>query len=642
MKVETAGTEGLIYEFGPFRVDAAKRALQCGGQPVPLTPKAFDLLLILVEHTGEVLDKDTLMRMLWPDSEVEEANLPQNISLLRKALGETPGERKYIATVPGRGYKFAAEVKGVSNDGRQLVSRGDADFTVNVEGQEEIAEATASSSRTEMEKVEPSLPRFRSRHSWMVIALAVVLLAGGFFIYRVLTPAASRRIDSIAVLPFQNENGHEEMEYLSDGMTEMLISNLSQLPKLSVKARSSIFRYKGKEVDPKTVGKELNVQAVLNGRVVQHGDEVTLYLSLVDTETENQLWGKQYTRKVTSLVALQAEIARDVSERLKTRLTGADEQRLGKDYTDNPQAYQLYLKGRFYWNKRMPEKAIECFQKAIALDPSYALAYAGLADAYGQPREGLPPRERMPKAREAALKALSLDGRLAEAHTALGQILTRYDYDFAGGEREFQLAIELNPRYATAHQRYGELLTYQGRFAEASAEYSWALELEPLSLAINQTYGESLVLARRYDEAIMQLQKTLELEPDFSLPFNFLSIAYQMTGKQAESVEARARVLEGEGDQQSATLVRESYAKGGWQAYLQFMCGERRPATLAFFILATYQAALGERDNAFAALDKSYENREFPFRLLKVDPRLDPLRDDPRYQELLRKVGFPQ
>ena len=348
------------------------------------------------------------------------------------------------------------------------------------------------------------------------------------------------------MLPFVNASGNSDIEYLSDGLTESLITSLSQLPRLSVKARSTVFHYKGKDVTPQQVGSELSVQAVLNGRVVQRGDQLTLSLELVDARTGNQIWGEQYNRKTADLVSLQSEIARDVSSKLQLKLSGADEQKLTKNYPVNAEAYQLYLRGRFYWNKRTPtdfKKSIEYFQQAIAVDPNYALAYAGLADGYAllSAFGVIPPHEGTPKAREFALKALSLDNSLGEPHATLALKLQDYDFDFAGAEREFKLSIALNPNYATAHQWYGELLGRLGRFEEAFAEFRRALEIDPLSLPVNWHYGRSLYVARKYDESLAQLKKTLELDANFPGVHGTLAQVYQAKGNYAESVEEYAK-----------------------------------------------------------------------------------------------------
>ena len=483
------------------------------------------------------------------------------------------------------------------------------------------------------------------KSNYLAVGLAILSLSVvGFFGYKYLIP--TKQIESIAVMPFVNESGNADVEYLLDGMTETLISSLSQLPNLNVKARSSVFRYKGRETDAQTVGRELNVQAILNGRIVQRGDHLTLYLSLVDAQTGNQIWGEPYNRKMIDLVSLQSEIARDVSQKLKTKLSGADEQKLTKNYTENAEAYNLYLQGRFYSNKRTAKdvwKSVEYFQQAVAVDPNYALGYAGLAEAYAvlPNYRGALARETLPRAKDAALKALSLDNDLAEAHTAFGLITHLWAYDFAGAEREYKRAIELNPNYAPAHQNYGNLVSTLGRHEEALAKFKRALEIDPFSLVINRAYGERFALARRYDEAIAQLKKTLELDAGFLSARYSLAAAYQMNGNCAECVEELAKSQDLMGKPQAAASVRESYGRNGWQGFLRMITEERLQFSSPWDNLAVFHAALGEKDKAFAELNKAYENRETFMVLLKVDPRLDPLRDDPRFQELLRKVGFP-
>ncbi len=475
-----------------------------------------------------------------------------------------------------------------------------------------------------------------------VLLVLLVAIGGLGFWYFSNRIADTQLISSIAVLPFVNESGNADMEYLSDGMTESLINRLSQIPNLSVKARNTVFRYKGK--DTNTVARELNVQAVLTGRLVQRGDELTLFLELIDATTENQLWGKQYNRKMTNLVALQTEIALDVSDSLKTRLSGADEQKLAKKYTENAEAYQLYLRGRFHWNKRdVPEmrKSVEFFQQAVTVDPNYALGYAGLADAYSQISQfgNKEPKVLMPKAKEAALKAIALDAQLAEAHAALGLIIAVYDYDFAGATREIKRAIELNPNYGTALHYYSRVLNAQGRHDEALAENRRALEIDPLSLPFNWVYGLHLLYARKYDEAIAQLKKTQELDANFLPARNRLILAYWMKGDYAKFVEEDAKSDEQNGRPQDAAFSRENFARGGWQGYARAWL-EKIP-DMGSYSKALYYAELGEKDKAFAALDKTYEERTGFAMFVKVEPRLDPLRDDPRFQELLRRVGLP-
>jgi eukaryotic-like serine/threonine-protein kinase len=493
---------------------------------------------------------------------------------------------------------------------------------------------------------QPTTPnKPKAQKWWLAAGLSLLVLVGGYFGYRSFTPNG-KQIESIAVLPFVNESGNTDVEYLSDGMTETLISSLSQLPKLNVKARSSVFRYKGKEFDLPKVAQELKVQAILTGRVVQRGEQLTLSLELVDARTENVLWSERYNRRQTDLVTLQSELARDVSSKLKAKLSGADEQKLAKTYTENSAAYQLYLKGRFYLNKRERrdfQQAIEYFKQAIALDPKYALAYAGLADSYALPSTFgfTPPSEGMTKAREFALKALSFDGSLAEPHTTLGLTLLSYDYDFAGAERAYKRAIELNPNYATAHHWYGEMLTSVGRFDEAAAEYRRGLEIEPLSLPLNWDYGRCLYLSRKFDDAITQHKKTLELDAGFSRAHRTLSEVYRVKGDHAKAIEEQVKNFELSGEPQNAALIREAFAKGGWQGYLRLVTAENSSLKDRHFVIAKAYVELGEKDKAFAELNKAYENRESPLQWLKVEPQLDPLRSDPRFQALLKRVGFP-
>jgi eukaryotic-like serine/threonine-protein kinase len=478
-------------------------------------------------------------------------------------------------------------------------------------------------------------------------ALAILLISAAvFFAYRYLAPS-SKQIESIAVLPFVNEGGNADAEYLSDGMTETLISSLSQLPNLNVKARSSVFRYKGEETDAQTIGKELNVQAVLNGRVVQRSDDLVLYLELVDARTGNRIWGDQYNKKLINLVSLQTEIARDVSQKLKTKLTGADEQKITRNYTENTEAYQLYLRGRYHAGRRTPQevlKAIEYHRKAIAVDPNYALAFVGLSDAYRTLSDygGATPHEALPKAKEALTRALSLDNNLAEARVSLCGIFSIYDYDFAAAERECKRAIELNPNYMAAYHAYGMLLTRLGRHEESFAAFKRGLEIEPLALELNKNYGESLFFARRYEESISQFKKTLELDPNFAPAHISLGAVYFVLGRHAECIEEYAILEELFNRPKSAALVRETFARKDWQGFVRMMSEENELFSATPYSKAFYLAELGEKDRAFTALNSAYEKRIYRFGHVKVDPRLDPLRQDPRFEELLRKVGFPQ
>jgi TolB-like protein/Tfp pilus assembly protein PilF len=480
-----------------------------------------------------------------------------------------------------------------------------------------------------------------------LIALLVLAAAVTTFGFYLRWRNSTEAIKSIAVMPFVNESGNADVEYLSDGMTETLINSLSQIPNLSVKARASVFRYKGKEIDPKKIAAELNVQAILTGRVVQRGDQLTLNLELIDAQTENILWGNRYERKSSELVALQSEIARDVSNKLKTKLSGADAAKVEKTYTANAEAYQLYLKGRFYAVKRTAKDvkhAIEYFQQAVAIDSNYALAYAGLAESnwflaiYSYPQVN----EVVPKARELALKAIELDGSLAEPHSVLGAICNTYDRDFACMEREQKRAIELNPNYSEGHRRYGLLLQNLGRFEEARVATRRALEIDPLSPTTNFQYAQQFFFERKYEESETLSKKNVELDPNFWYAHFQLFFVYRMKRDYASAVEELAKVQDARGEPDAAKLIRESFAGGDWPGFLRKITEQRSRLKLYPYFVATFFVELGEKDKAFATLNEAIETKDQHTFWLKVDPYMDSLRGDPRFQEVLKRAGFPQ
>ncbi len=482
------------------------------------------------------------------------------------------------------------------------------------------------------------------------VLVLVVLGLGAYWYYG----RPGSQISSIAVMPFVNASGAADLEYLSDGMTESLMNSLSQLPNLSVKARNSVFRYKGKEIEPVDAGRELNVQTVLNGRVVQRGEQLTLSLDLVDARTGNQIWGEQYTRKVSDLAALQTELARDVSQKLRQRLSGAQEKNLTKGQTQNTEAYQLYLQGRYQWNKRnfaSTEKAIEYFQQAIEKDPQYALAYVGLADCYIVGDMGL--RERSPKIIAAANKALEIDPSLGEAHAALGTEKWTYELDYAGAEREYRRAIELSPNYATAYHWLGEFLARQGRFDDAFAEYKKALELEPMSLAISTDLGITYYLARQYDRSIEHLKKLIEMDPNYVRTHFYLANVYREKGMCDEAAQeyekgdiAAGRSVDEElkkGKQAIVDACKRSGVKGTWEKILELTTTDLAKGERVYADdMAEIYARTGDHDKAFEWLEKVFDNGEIGGIELKVDPAWDNLRDDPRFAVMLKRAGFSE
>ena len=481
-----------------------------------------------------------------------------------------------------------------------------------------------------------------------IILLGVISVIAYFAF---LAKSNAKQIESIAVMPFVNVSGNQDVEYLSDGMTETLINSLSQVPNLNVKARSSVFRYKGKEIDPKKIASELNVQAVLTGRVVQRGDQLTLNLELIDAQTENILWGNKYERKSSELVSLQSEVARDVSSKLKTKLSGTDEARLTRNYTANSEAYQLYLKGRFQWNKRTAEslkQAAEFFKQAIEKDPNYALAYSGLAETYVLfPQFSVASAQESQQAKAMALRALEMDDSLAEAHTALGEWLTYYEYDRVGAEKAFRRAIELNPNYATAHHWLGiDLLTQIKRFDEALAELRRAEQLDPLSPMIGTNIGDTLLLSRQYDEAIAQYKRVLSLDPNFAYARFNLGWGYCVKGMYQEAIVELRKSLELSNDPAAIGYLGLSLAKSGRRdeamKLLNQLKRESAERYVPSFAFALIYIGLNEKEEAFVWLEKGVAERSSYASSYAIDPVLDDLRSDPRFKEMLKRLNLPE
>ncbi len=493
------------------------------------------------------------------------------------------------------------------------------------------------------QKITPVWDSKSKRKAFAAVSLLALLIGvigvGYWFLGSRAT--GKKQIESIAVMPFINESGNADMEYLSDGLTETLISNLSQLPNLDVKARSSVFRYKGRETNATAVAGELKVQALLNGKVRQLGNELSLYVELVEAPTEKVIWSQTYNRPFTNLSSLQSEIALDVLQRLRTRLSTTDEQRLTKNQTANPEAYQLFLKGRFYLDRRTKadlQKAVQYFNQTVVIDPNYALGYAELANAnlLLSSYHNVPRSETRLKAKDAVLKALSLDSELGEAHAVLGLILS--ENDLAAAEHEYQRAIELNPNYGTTYLYYHFIFVQRGKFEEALAMQRRALEIEPFSLIINREYGTTFFWARRYDEAITQFNKTIELDPNFPSVHYTLALAYQMKENYAEAVAEQAKYQDLIGEPDKAVLLRESFAKGGWHGFLRLVTDEQQQFDLSWDDLAAYYASLGDNDKAFSMLNKRIEEGARQRQFL-IDPRFDQLRQDPRFDELVKRVG---
>ncbi len=497
-------------------------------------------------------------------------------------------------------------------------------------------------------------PKTTSRRATIIAGLVGILVVAalGAGVYWIFGRGSSKQIESIAVMPFKNESGDANLEYLSDGMTETLINSLSQVPNLSVKARSLVFRYKGKDLDPKEVASKLGVQTILTGRVIRQGDQLTLSVELIDGETENTIWGHKYDRKGSDLVALQSEVARDVSGKLQSKLSGEDAAKVEKRATTDPEAYQLYLKGRFLWNKRTIsslKQAAEYFQQAIDKDPGYALAYSGLAETYALYMAWSieKPMDSLPKARTAALRALELDDSLAAPHAAIGVYHIYYDWDRDAGEKELRRAIELDPNYATAHQWLGsEVLPPAKRFDEAIAELKRAEELDPLSPIIGTRLADILFYAGRRDEAIEQYKRTLELDPNFGYAHQQLGLAYGVAGKYPLAISEARHSLELNPDPTGKGFLALWLAKSGSRAEalklldeLKQEASERYVQSYAF---ALVYLGLGEKDKALDRLEKEMNEHGLNAQYYGVYAELGELRTEPRFKAMLKRQNLPE
>ncbi len=620
-----------LYHFGDVTVDCENFRVQQNGQNITLAPRAFDVLIFLIHNRNRVVEKQEIFDSVWKDTFVSDNALTKIIKDIRQALDDDASQPRYIETVPKRGYRFIADVK---NEGAVK------------------SEHKVSASEKSLIQSPPKRKKLLLFGTLVLIILALAIFA--FVKINSDATSESAPIDSIAVLPFENTSEDANLEYLSDGITENIINTLSRLPNLRVSPRSSVFYYKGKPEDPHTIGQALRVRAVLTGKIVQRGDVLTIQTELIDVDRKAQIWGQQYNRPSSDVINLQTEIANTIAERLRLRLNSAEQKQLTAHSTNNPEAFRLYLQGRFYLNKRTEEnirKSVEYFNQSIELDPVYALAYTGIADAYINLSSGYstaPTSDLFPAAKTAVLKALAIDDDLAEAHVSLGTIKERYEWDFAGAENEYKRAIELNSDYATAHHRYGLFLFVMERFDEANAELARARELDPLSAIIYADSGVPFYSLGQHEKAIELFQKALEIEPDFRVAHFYLARSYALTGRHDEAIAeahksfAPAEPFRPDGTKKINGLLAVIYAMTGRKTEARALLAEMEKQTeyIIPFNLAVIYAELGDKEQAFVWLEKAYQQRAGLIIQLKVTPHFDNLRGDPRFEDLLRRVGF--
>jgi TolB-like protein/DNA-binding winged helix-turn-helix (wHTH) protein len=679
----------FLYEFGEFTLDPAERRLMLGGKVVPLTPKALELLCVLVEESGRLLEKTYLMERLWTDAYVEEGNLADNISKIRQALGDSRKEPRFIETVSGRGYRFIAKVtKTDAAVGRSVGLRSeDASLvennrTTQIDQSDEAAlksrrnrnpaffQASAADFMSAREPGTSKRVRFTGHgrpHSkagaglWpsitltrtFAISLFVVASSIGLFFYlwsfRGTGPSADTG-RSIAVLPFKPLVASDRDEALELGMSDTLISGLSRLRQITVRPISSVRRYTDLEQDARLAGRELGVETVLDGNIQRTGERIRISARLLRVADGSTLWAETFDEKFTDIFEVQDSISEKIIGALAVRLTGDERHDLAKRYTADTAAYQLYIKGRFYWSKLSPDdllKSIDFYQQAIEIDPNYALAYAGLADSYNLLGSyGVwPLKESHPKAHAAAEKALELDSELAEAHISLAAVIADYYWDWAEAEAHFKRGIELNPNYPVARTWHSQHLARMGRLDESIEEARRAQILEPLSSSANSHVGLALYRARRYEEAVAELQKALEFDPKAMDAHIFLGFVYVQQQKSTEAIEEFQSAVEiSNGNPSMMALLAYGHAASGDRekalAILKEFGADAEQRAVSVFETAMIHIALGENDLAFHWLEKALAEKAWQIGFLRVEPIFDPLRSDPRFDDLMRRANL--
>jgi len=633
-----------LVRFGTYEVSLESGEVRKAGLKIRVQQQPMKLLEILLEHPGEIVTREELRSRVWPNENFGDFDQALNIAIgkLRNAFGDSAENPRFIETLPKRGYRFIADVSVVGVDGplrkpasaTEDLSHTDPGTAPQVAGLPIAAEPRLWSTRR------------------AIVAVALVLGISLLWWWLLRSPGhASTGIRSLAVLPLENLSGDASQNYFADGMTDELITDLAQISALRVISRTSVMAYKGVRKPLPQIARELNVDAVVEGTVLRSGDQVRITAQLIEASTDKHLWSHSYEGELRDSLALQNRVASAIADQIRINLTPQEQAALKNIKIVNPEAYESYLKGRYFWNKRTADGlkvALAYFKQAIEEDPKYAQAYSGLADTYALLGDWqyavMPPKEAFPKAKAAAIKALELDSALGEAHNSLAFVLDGFDWDLEAGGREFQRAIELNPGYATAHHWYAWHLSLLGRHDEAIGEMKKAENLDPLSLIINADLAEILVLAHSYDESIQQSRKTIELDPNFALAHNQLAQAYLQKHMNQEAVAELQRAVQlSEGSPTCLANLARAYVVSGKRSEAAKLLSQLKTRSTPAFSyaaeIAMIYASLGDTDQAMAWLEKGYDERFNPGVLLR--PGFDPLRSDPRFQNLLRRIGLP-
>ena len=627
-----------VIRFGVFQVDLHSGEVFRNGIKVKIQDQPFKILEMLLEHPGEIILRDEIRKRIWSEGTFVDFDLGLNTAVrkLRQALGDDADAPVYIETVPRRGYRFLAPVSRESES-------ENADKDQALRSREAQQESSTKPHRT--------AESFRhARWPWVLAGSVVCVVLLVVAAYLGWLPPQRQSLNSLVILPFANETGDPNAEYLSDGITEDINNRLSRLPELRVVPRSTAFRYKGSSVDAQDIGNQLNVRAVLTGRVSQRGDTLSIGAELVDVSSRSQIWGQTYTAKTADLLTTQDQISTDVFEQLRMRLTRSEMGVLNRRYTDNVEAYHLYLEGRYYWNKRSKEsvlRSVDDYKEALKKDPNFALAYSGLADSYLILAEFtyLPPKDSYPQAREWAKKAIAIDDSLAEAHTSLASIFENYDWDWKAADVEYRRAIELNPNYSVARTWYAQALVRRGETDEALRQIVLARNIDPLSLSLETIAGRILYFGKRYPEALTRLHKAVDLDPSFSAAHLALGQTYEQMGKldealdefhKAEAIEPQSSLIAAGLGHCLATAGRRTEA----QAIAKRLEKQSKEGYVSPGNLAIVYAGLNDKERAIKYLTQASDERSNWITFLGVEPRFDNLRADSRFKDFVARSGL--
>ena len=657
-----------LYGFDNFRLDVSNRQLLRDDKPVALAAKAFDMLVVLIENGGRLIGKDELFSRVWPDQIVEESNLTVQVSAIRKALGEHKDNPRYIVTVPGHGYRFTGNMLSVDEEEEEVVIERHTKSGLVIESSQAqsgpVEEAliknfiaqNAGQLTARAGAAASTRPHAVSRRALLVSGLVIILFSLGIFLVlkRSKSPdrtAATAPIKSIAILPFKPLVAASRDESLELGMAETLIMRLSSIREIKVPPTSAVRKYSGLEQDAVAAGRELQVQSVLDGNIQKEGDRLRVTVRLVRVEDGQTMWAERFDDNFTEIFAVQDRVSERLAAALAVRLTGEQREILVKRYTNNTQAYELFLKGIYSpGTEEGTKKKIEYYLQAINLDPNYALAYSVLAKSYMQLGSFFgfrSPQETFPQAEAAARKALELDETISDAHVMLGMYKMNYEWNWSEAERELKRAIELDPNNDGAHSEYGSYLVKMGRVDEAIVMRKRALDLVPPStVPVIANLGYVYYFARKYEEAIKQHQRALELNPRFARSHLAIGNAYVQLGKYEQAIaEINQAITLSGGDVKAIATLGHAYAVSGRHAEARKVIDQlaqlsKRKYVSPYFIAVIY-AGLGERDQMFAWLEKAYQERHPFMTLISVEPVFDPVRSDPRFVQLVRRVGLP-